>query len=149
MAAGAAQLVPATVALSAGARGEIAPRFSRREIRFSMAATDDIRLRFDHVSIAVKSIDRAYDFFAKYFPIKLRGAKSLDDQVSGSFYWQDFHLGGFVVELIEDPPTHAHAASRWGAGAAARANAGASWRRLALSGPRERCGVLNGYIEKS
>ena len=69
-----------------------------------MAATDDIRLRFDHVSIAVKSIDRAYDFFAKYFPIKLRGAKSLDDQVSGSFYWQDFHLGGFVVELIEDPP---------------------------------------------
>jgi methylmalonyl-CoA/ethylmalonyl-CoA epimerase len=69
-----------------------------------MAATDDIRLRFDHVSIAVKSIDRAYDFFAKYFPIKLRGAKSLDDQVSGSFYWQDFHFGGFVVELIEDPP---------------------------------------------
>ena len=69
-----------------------------------MAATDNIRLRFDHVSIAVKSIDRAYDFFAKYFPIKLRGAKSLDDQVSGSFYWQDFHLGGFVVELIEDPP---------------------------------------------
>ena len=69
-----------------------------------MAATDDVRLRFDHVSIAVKSIDRAYDFFAKYFPIKLRGAKSLDEQVSGSFYWQDFHLGGFVVELIEDPP---------------------------------------------
>ena len=69
-----------------------------------MAATDDVRLRFDHVSIAVKSIDRAYDFFAKYFPIKLRGAKSKDEQVSGSFYWQDFHLGGFVVELIEDPP---------------------------------------------
>ena len=36
----------------------------------------------------VKSIDRADDFFAKYFPIKLRGAKSLDEQVSGSFYWQ-------------------------------------------------------------
>ena len=67
-----------------------------------MAATDNVRLRFDHVSIAVKSIDRAYDFFAKYFPIKLRGAKSKDEQVSGSFYWQDFHLGGFVVELIED-----------------------------------------------
>jgi methylmalonyl-CoA/ethylmalonyl-CoA epimerase len=27
----------------------------------------------------------------------------MDEQVSGSFYWQDFHLGGFVVELIEDP----------------------------------------------
>jgi methylmalonyl-CoA/ethylmalonyl-CoA epimerase len=69
-----------------------------------MAETDNVRMRFDHVSIAVKSIDRAYEFFAKYFPIKLRGAKTLDDQVSGSFYWQDFHLGGFVVELIEDPP---------------------------------------------
>jgi len=68
-----------------------------------MALTDDVRLRFDHVSIAVKSIDRAYEFFEKYFPIKLRSAKSLDEQVSGSFYWQDFHLGGFVVELIEDP----------------------------------------------
>ena len=69
-----------------------------------MAATDDVRLRFDHVSIAVKSIDRAYDFFARYFPVHLRSAKSRDDQVSGAFYWQDFHLGGFVVELIEDPP---------------------------------------------
>src|ERR1700733_1350834 len=105
MAAGAAQLVPATVALPARARCEIGrTNFSRRETRLSMAATDDVRIRFDHVSIAVKSIDRAYDFFAKYFPIQLRGAKSLDEQVSGSFYWQDFHLGGFVVELIEDPP---------------------------------------------
>jgi predicted enzyme related to lactoylglutathione lyase len=69
-----------------------------------MAATDDVRLKFDHVSIAVKSIDRAYEFFEKYFPIKLRSAKTMDEQVSGSFYWQDFHLGGFVVELIEDPP---------------------------------------------
>src|SRR5258708_32984026 len=68
-----------------------------------MVATDYVRLRFDHVSIAVKSIDRAYEFFSKYFPIKLRSAKSLDEQVSGSFFWQDFHLGGFVVELIEDP----------------------------------------------
>lgn len=61
-------------------------------------------MRFDHVSIAVKSIDRAYEFFAKYFPIKLRNQKTLESQVSGSFYWMDFHLGGFVVELIEDPP---------------------------------------------
>jgi methylmalonyl-CoA/ethylmalonyl-CoA epimerase len=52
----------------------------------------------------VKSIDRVYEFFAKYFPIKLRTPKAMDEQVSGSFYWQDFHLGGFVVELIEDPP---------------------------------------------
>ena len=69
-----------------------------------MAATDEVRMRFDHVSIAVKSIDRAYEFFSKYFPITMRSAKTIDEQVAGSFYWQDFHLGGFVVELIEDPP---------------------------------------------
>src|SRR5277367_6234691 len=102
MAAGAAQLVPATVALPARTRRKIETHSCLREILLSMAATDDVRLKFDHVSIAVKSIDRAYDFFAKYFPIKLRGAKSLDDQVSGSFYWHDFHFCGFVVELIED-----------------------------------------------
>jgi methylmalonyl-CoA/ethylmalonyl-CoA epimerase len=61
-------------------------------------------MRFDHVSIAVRSIDRALEFFQKYFPIQIRSEKTLDNQVSGSFYWQDFHLGGFVVELIEDPP---------------------------------------------
>ncbi len=69
-----------------------------------MAGTDDIRMKFDHVSIAVKSIDRAYDFFARYFPITPRSPKTMDEQVSGSFSFQDFHLGGFVVELIEDPP---------------------------------------------
>jgi len=68
-----------------------------------MPGIDDVRMRFDHVSIAVKSIDRAYDFFSKYFPITLRSPKTMDEQVSGSFSWQDFHLGGFVVELIEDP----------------------------------------------
>jgi methylmalonyl-CoA/ethylmalonyl-CoA epimerase len=69
-----------------------------------MALPEGVRMRFDHVSIAVRSIDRAYEFFQKYFPIQLRSPKTLDNQVSGSFYWQDFHLGGFVVELIEDPP---------------------------------------------
>src|SRR5260370_32645913 len=71
-----------------------------------MAATDEVRMRFDHVSIAVKSIDRAYEFFSKYFPITMRSAKTIDEQDAGSFYWQDFHLGGFVVELIEDPPNN-------------------------------------------
>lgn len=68
-----------------------------------MESTERVRMRFDHVSIAVKSIDRAYEFFSKYFPIAMRSPKTMDEQVAGSFYWQDFHLGGFVVELIEDP----------------------------------------------
>jgi methylmalonyl-CoA/ethylmalonyl-CoA epimerase len=69
-----------------------------------MAAAAEVRMRFDHVSIAVKSIDRAAEFFTRYFPALERSPKTRDDQVSGAFYWQDFHLGGFVVELIEDLP---------------------------------------------
>jgi len=63
-----------------------------------------VRMRFDHVSIAVRSIDRAWEFFQRYFPIRLRNEKRRDDQVSGSFYWKDFWLGGFAIEMIEDLP---------------------------------------------
>jgi methylmalonyl-CoA epimerase len=65
---------------------------------------EGVRMRFDHVSIAVHSIDRAYQFFQRYFPIHLRNEKRRDDQVSGSFHWQDLWLGGFAIEMIEDLP---------------------------------------------
>lgn len=61
-------------------------------------------MRFDHISIAVESIDSAYQFFGGHFPIHMRNDKVPSDQVSGSFFWKDFWLGGFAVELIEDPP---------------------------------------------
>ena len=65
---------------------------------------EGVRMRFDHVSIAVRSIDRAYQFFQRYFPTHFRNEKKRDDQVSGSFYWQDLWLGGFAIEMIEDLP---------------------------------------------
>jgi methylmalonyl-CoA/ethylmalonyl-CoA epimerase len=65
---------------------------------------EGVRMRFDHVSIAVRSIDRAYSFFQRYFPTYFRNEKKRDDQVSGSFYWQDLWLGGFAIEMIEDLP---------------------------------------------
>ena len=65
---------------------------------------EGIKMRFDHVSIAVKSIDLAYNFFQRYFPIHLRSEKTPSEQTAGFFYWKDFHLGGFTIELIEDPP---------------------------------------------
>ncbi len=67
---------------------------------------EGVNMKFDHVSIAVRSIDRAYDFFKTYFPIQIRNEKRAEEQVSGSFYWQDFWLGGFAIETIEDPPGH-------------------------------------------
>jgi len=69
-----------------------------------MAASQDFRIRFDHVAIAVSDIDRARAFFERYFPIQDRNPKTLSEQVSGALYWQDFFLGGFPVELIHDPP---------------------------------------------
>lgn len=65
---------------------------------------EGVRMKFDHVSIAVRSIDRTYEFFKRYFPVEIRNAKSRDDQVSGSFNWQDFMFGGFAIETIEDLP---------------------------------------------
>lgn len=69
-----------------------------------MSEQSDIRMRFDHVSIAVHSIDRAIEFFQRYFPVNIRNERRRDDQVSGSFHWQDLWLGGFAVEFIEDLP---------------------------------------------
>src|SRR5579863_7088740 len=69
-----------------------------------MPLPEGVRMRFDHVSIAVRSIDRALEFFQKYFPVSIREPKTFDEQVSGSFYFQSINLGGFAVELIEDPP---------------------------------------------
>jgi methylmalonyl-CoA/ethylmalonyl-CoA epimerase len=63
-----------------------------------------VRMRFDHVSVAVRSIDRAVEFFQRYFPAEVRNERNRDDQVSGSFYWKDLWLGGFSIEFIEDLP---------------------------------------------
>jgi catechol 2,3-dioxygenase-like lactoylglutathione lyase family enzyme len=74
---------------------------------------EGVRMRFDHVSIAVRSIDRAYQFFQRYFPVHPRSEKRRDDQVSGSFHWQDLWLGGFAIEMIEDLPGQQTFVSRY------------------------------------
>ena len=67
-----------------------------------MALPEGVKMRFDHISIAVKSIDAAETFFTRYFPIIPRTERTQSDQLSGSFFWKDFYLGGFPIELIED-----------------------------------------------
>jgi methylmalonyl-CoA/ethylmalonyl-CoA epimerase len=69
-----------------------------------MSILDGVRIRFDHVSLAVESIDRGMSFFQRYFPTRPRGEKQPSEQASGGFLWQDFHLGGTAVEFIEDLP---------------------------------------------
>jgi len=61
-------------------------------------------MRFDHISIAVESIDRGVGFFSRYFPTIARNGKQLSEQAQGGFLWQDFYLGGTPVEFIEELP---------------------------------------------
>lgn len=71
-----------------------------------MGSIEGVRIRFDHVSIAVDSIDRGVAFFRRYFPTYPRHEKQTSEQASGGFLWQDFYVGGVAVELIEELPGH-------------------------------------------
>jgi methylmalonyl-CoA epimerase len=57
--------------------------------------------RVDHVSIAVESIDRALEFFLRYFPARLNQPKTTGYGEPPEFIWMDFTIGHFKVELIE------------------------------------------------
>lgn len=56
-------------------------------------------IRVDHVSIAVREIDRALDWFHRFFPVEPGQPKA--DGYDGEFRWADFTLGNFKIELIE------------------------------------------------
>jgi len=58
-------------------------------------------LRVDHVSIAVRSIDRAMEFFLEHFPARLGRAKEDGYGDEPEFRWADFTIGDFKIELIE------------------------------------------------
>jgi len=58
-----------------------------------------MKLRVDHFSIAVVSMERALEFFARYLPVEMNQQPS--DGYNDEFRWCDFHLGHVKVELIE------------------------------------------------
>ena len=58
-------------------------------------------LRVDHVSIAVRSIDQALDFFLEHFPARLNRPKENGYGDPPEFRWTDFTIGRFKIELIE------------------------------------------------
>jgi methylmalonyl-CoA epimerase len=61
-------------------------------------------MRFDHVSIAVHSIDQGVAFFRRHFPTYWRHDKEVSEQARGGFLWQDFYVGGQALEFIEELP---------------------------------------------
>lgn len=58
-------------------------------------------LRVDHVSIAVESIDRALEFFLRFFPARLTRPKDKGYGDPPEFHWANFSIGHFKIELIE------------------------------------------------
>jgi methylmalonyl-CoA/ethylmalonyl-CoA epimerase len=66
-----------------------------------MIAPSAPNLHVDHVSIAVRSIDRALDFFLEHFPAEANEPKQAGYGERPEFSWTDFTIGHFKIELIE------------------------------------------------
>ena len=50
-----------------------------------------MKIAVDHFSIAVHSIDRALEFFSRYFPIEMNAEPQ--SGYNPEFRWCDFHMG--------------------------------------------------------
>ena len=60
----------------------------------------DVRMRFDHLSVAVREIDTAMTFFRKYLPIDREQPQHRG--YAGDFDLKQFDIGPFRMELIAD-----------------------------------------------
>jgi methylmalonyl-CoA epimerase len=60
----------------------------------------DVRMRFDHLSVAVRDIDSAMGFFRRYLPIA--GEQPQHRGYAGDFDLKQFDIGRFRLELIAD-----------------------------------------------
>jgi methylmalonyl-CoA epimerase len=69
---------------------------------YRLQSGDSVRMRVDHVSIAVRDIDAALDFFRRYLPFRLR--RPSHPGWDGTFLVASFYLGGYKVELIQNAP---------------------------------------------
>jgi methylmalonyl-CoA/ethylmalonyl-CoA epimerase len=69
-----------------------------------MGLPDGVRIRFDHVSIASRSIEQGVEWFQRYFTTHPRSPKQISEQARGGFLWQDFYLGGTAIEFIAELP---------------------------------------------
>lgn len=61
-----------------------------------------VRMRVDHISIAVRDIDSALRFFQRHLPFQLR--RAAHPGWDGSFLIANFFVNGYKVELIQNAP---------------------------------------------
>jgi catechol 2,3-dioxygenase-like lactoylglutathione lyase family enzyme len=58
----------------------------------------EVRMRVNHVSIAVRDIDAALAFFTRFFPVTVGVAPRVG--YDPTFVFANFHLNGYKIELI-------------------------------------------------
>jgi methylmalonyl-CoA/ethylmalonyl-CoA epimerase len=79
--------------------GAPAPRDLPETVEFPLGAGRPVRMRVDHVSIAVRDIDATLRFFETYFPFRLR--RGPHPGWDGSFLVASFYVNDYKVELIQ------------------------------------------------
>lgn len=60
----------------------------------------DVRMRFDHLSAAVRDLDTSMAFWERYFPVTEHRERHIG--YAGDFALQQFHLNGYKMELVAD-----------------------------------------------
>jgi methylmalonyl-CoA epimerase len=87
-----------------------APR-SRDIASLTLATGAQVRMRVDHVAIAVRDIEAALRFFATYFPFRLR--RPPHPGWDGTFLIASFYVNDYKVELIQGRPGRASFVDRF------------------------------------
>ena len=73
-------------------------------VPFRLRSGETVQVRVNHVSMAVRSIERTLDFYHRYFPVHTDHPKH--PGYDGSFVLTTFTLNGYRIELIEPAPGH-------------------------------------------
>lgn len=81
---------------------EVLPEHSGGDAEYRLRSGRTVRLRVDHISIAVRDIDRALRFFERYFPFRLR--REPHEGWDRSFRIASFYIHDHKVELIQAVP---------------------------------------------
>lgn len=79
---------------------ELAPTERPTTVPFRLRSGQEVRMKVDHVSIAVRDIETTMGFFRRYFPVERGQDKHAG--YDGTFELIDFRLSGYKVELIHD-----------------------------------------------
>lgn len=73
-------------------------------VPFVLPSGGEVRMRVDHVSIAVRDIEATLGFFERYFPFRLR--RPPHPGWDGTFVVASFYINEYKVELIAPRPGH-------------------------------------------